>query len=78
MRLIKEDTVFVGDHMLTLKISDTQGQNSIQTIFVRVCNCDITANCNEPRAPTIKLKFTAVAAITLSFITLLGKSMTSS
>ncbi|XP_056588579.1 cadherin-like protein 26 isoform X2 [Triplophysa dalaica] len=72
VRLIKEDTVFVGDHMLTLKISDTQGQNSIQTILVRVCNCDITANCNEPRAPTIKLKFTAVAVITLSFITLLG------
>ncbi|KAI7794592.1 putative cadherin-4-like, partial [Triplophysa rosa] len=72
VRLIKEDTVFVGDHKLTLKISDTQGQNSIQTILVRVCNCDITANCNEPRAPTIKLKVTAVAVITLSFITLLG------
>lgn len=73
VKLIKDDTVLAGDHEVSLKISDSQGKNSKQIILVRVCNCDITSNCNEPKAPTIKLKVTAVAVITLSLITLLGK-----
>nr|XP_055045359.1 cadherin-like protein 26 [Misgurnus anguillicaudatus] len=72
VRLIKEENVFLGDHKLTVMISDSQGKYSHQNILVRVCDCDITADCNETRAPIIKLNTFAIAALTISLIILLG------
>ncbi|XP_051515753.1 cadherin-like protein 26 [Myxocyprinus asiaticus] len=65
--LIKEGVVHTGDHELTLKISDNQGQFSLQTLTVRVCDCTITAECN-----TIKLNIIAIVVIVISILILLG------
>ncbi|XP_051736901.1 cadherin-like protein 26 isoform X2 [Ctenopharyngodon idella] len=72
VRLIKESAVRAGDHELTLKISDSWGQFSLQTLSIHVCDCDVSANCHVHRAPTIQLNVTAIAAIVISILLLLG------
>ncbi|XP_067303576.1 cadherin-like protein 26 [Pseudorasbora parva] len=72
VRLIKESTVHAGDHELTLKISDSRGQVSLQTLSVHVCDCDVSANCHVLRAPAIQLSVTAIAALIVSILVLLG------
>ncbi|XP_051947936.1 cadherin-like protein 26 isoform X2 [Xyrauchen texanus] len=65
--LFKEGVVPVGDHELTLKISDSQGQFSLQTLSVHVCECTITAEC-----VAMQLSVTAIIVIVISILILLG------
>ncbi len=74
MRLIKESGVHAGDHQLTLNISDSQGQYSVQTLSLLVCDCDVSANCKDP---TTKMNVTAIAVTIISIPMLLGKSVIS-
>ncbi|XP_016340070.1 cadherin-like protein 26 [Sinocyclocheilus anshuiensis] len=69
VRLIKESAVHAGDHQLTLKISDSQGQHSVQTLSLLVCDCDVSANCKDPAT---KMNVTAIAVVILSIPVLLG------
>ncbi|KAF4096997.1 cadherin-like protein 26 [Onychostoma macrolepis] len=71
VRLIKESGVDEGDHQLTLEISDSQGQFSVQTLSLRVCDCDVSANCKETRR-----NVTAIAVIIISIPLLLGIVLT--
>ncbi|XP_016098091.1 cadherin-1 [Sinocyclocheilus grahami] len=71
VRLIKESAVQAGDHQLTLKISDSQGQHSVQTLSLLVCDCDVSANCKDPAT---KMNVTAIAVVILNIPVLLGKS----
>ncbi|KAK7128442.1 hypothetical protein R3I94_016875 [Phoxinus phoxinus] len=73
VRLIKESAVRAGDHELTLKISDGRGQVSLQSLSVRVCDCDVSADCHVLRGPAVlHLSATAVAAVIFSLLLLLG------
>ncbi|XP_051517924.1 cadherin-like protein 26 [Myxocyprinus asiaticus] len=65
--LFKEGIVQVGSHELTLKISDSQGQFSLQTLSVHVCECTITAEC-----VAMQLNVTAIIVIVISILILLG------
>uniref|UniRef100_A0A8C1VPZ6 Cadherin domain-containing protein n=1 Tax=Cyprinus carpio TaxID=7962 RepID=A0A8C1VPZ6_CYPCA len=69
VKLIKESGVHAGDHQLTLKISDSRGQHSVQTLSLRVCDCEVSANCKDPEK---KRNVTAMAVIILSIPVLLG------
>lgn len=71
MRLIKESSVRAGDHEVTLKISDSQGQQSVQTLSLRVCDCELSADCRDPAK---QMNVFAVAIMILSIPVLLGKS----
>ncbi|XP_056126684.1 cadherin-like protein 26, partial [Rhinichthys klamathensis goyatoka] len=72
VRLIKESAVRAGDHELTLKISDSRGQVSLQSLSVRVCDCD-SADCHVLRGLAVsQLSVSAVAAVILSLLLLLG------
>uniref|UniRef100_A0A8C2DLH3 Protocadherin-16-like n=1 Tax=Cyprinus carpio TaxID=7962 RepID=A0A8C2DLH3_CYPCA len=72
VRLIKESAVRAGDHEVTLKISDSQGQHSVQTLSLHVCDCDVSADCTVLRNPATKLNVTAIAAIIISILVLQG------
>ncbi|XP_016331302.1 cadherin-like protein 26, partial [Sinocyclocheilus anshuiensis] len=70
VRLIKESAVPAGDHEVALKISDSRGQHSAQTLSLHVCDCDVSADCTVLRNPAIKLNVTAIAAIIISILVL--------
>ncbi|KAK2885911.1 hypothetical protein Q8A67_016748 [Cirrhinus molitorella] len=70
VKLIKESGVHVGDHELTLKISDSQGRFSLQTLSLHVCDCDASAYCTLPKAT--KTNVIAMAAIIISIPALMG------
>ncbi|XDV45494.1 hypothetical protein PO909_013583 [Leuciscus waleckii] len=73
VRLIKESAVREGDHELTLKISDSRGQVSLQSLLVRVCDCDVSADCHVlRRTAVLQLSVTAVTAIISGLLLLLG------
>ncbi|KAL0159138.1 hypothetical protein M9458_047214, partial [Cirrhinus mrigala] len=63
VKLIKESSVHVGDHELILNISDSQGQFSLQTLSLNVCECDDSTYCKDP-AP--KPNVFAAAAIIIA------------
>lgn len=69
VRLIKESSVRAGDHEVTLKISDSQGQQSVQTLSLRVCDCELSADCRDPAK---QMNVFAVAIMILSIPVLLG------
>ncbi len=71
MKLIKESGVHAGDHQLTLNISDSHGQSSVQTLSLHVCDCDVSPNCKDP---TTKMNVTTIAVVIISIPALLGKS----
>ncbi|XP_077060719.1 cadherin-4 [Siphateles boraxobius] len=69
VRLIKESAVREGNHELTLKISDSWSQVSIQSLWVRVRNCDVSADSRVLRS---QLSVTAVTIMIISLLLLLG------
>ncbi|XP_050952700.1 cadherin-like protein 26 [Labeo rohita] len=69
VKLIKKSSVHVGDHKLILNISDSQGQFSLQTLSIYVCECNDSAYCKDQAA---KPNMFAVAAIILTIPALLG------
>ncbi|XP_059396382.1 protocadherin gamma-B5-like [Carassius carassius] len=75
VRLIKESAVRAGDHEVTLEISDSQGQQSVQTLSLRVCDCDVSAHCTALRNPTIKLNAAAIAVLIICILVLLDRAL---
>ncbi|XP_043080859.1 protocadherin Fat 2-like isoform X2 [Puntigrus tetrazona] len=69
VRLIKDGGVHAGHHRLTFKISDSQGQSSVQTLSLLVCDCDASADCKDPAA---KMNVAGVALTILGIPGLLG------
>ncbi|XP_062400440.1 cadherin-like protein 26 [Sardina pilchardus] len=70
--LKKEGVVFVGQHTLMLKISDKQGQFSIQNISVTVCDCSLSTNCLLRRTSVHTTAGGAAGIILLALFLLLG------
>ncbi|XP_067228421.1 cadherin-like protein 26 [Chanodichthys erythropterus] len=48
--LVKEHSVYSGQHQFQIKISDQQGLYSIQNLSVTVCDCSIAPNCHVKMA----------------------------
>ncbi|XP_076124076.1 cadherin-like protein 26 isoform X2 [Alosa pseudoharengus] len=70
--LKKESVVFAGHHKLILKISDRQGQFSIQNLSVTVCDCSFSTSCLLRRTSVHTMAGGAVGIIFLALFLLLG------
>ncbi|XP_072308400.1 cadherin-like protein 26 [Eucyclogobius newberryi] len=51
--LVKESAVFVGQHKVSVKVSDMQGQSGIYSLGVIVCDCSLSPNCRLRREKSI-------------------------
>lgn len=76
VNLVKEPAVYAGPHTLELKIFDQQGQFAIHNLYVTVCDCSVTPNCQQSRASVKQMSSGAIGIIFLSFFVLLCKRLT--
>lgn len=64
--------MYAGHHHLTLKISDSQGHNSLQNLTVTVCDCTESPDCHS-RSASSQLGGNAIGIIILGLLLLLGE-----
>ncbi|XP_028850366.1 cadherin-like protein 26 isoform X2 [Denticeps clupeoides] len=69
--LVKENMVFSGHHMLTLKISDSQGHYALHNLSVTVCDCVASSSCLVRMASSARLGGGAFGIIALALLLLL-------
>uniref|UniRef100_A0AAV2M629 Cadherin domain-containing protein n=1 Tax=Knipowitschia caucasica TaxID=637954 RepID=A0AAV2M629_KNICA len=70
--LVKESTVFVGPHTLSLKVLDLQGQFGIHSLRVTVCDCSLAPNCRTRRESTLAASSVVVGLVFLALLVLLA------
>ncbi|XP_063071878.1 cadherin-13 [Engraulis encrasicolus] len=70
--LKKESMVFAGYYTLMLKISDKQGQFSMQNISITVCDCSTSTNCLLSRKGSSITGNGAIGTVFLALFLLLG------
>ncbi|XP_041952833.1 cadherin-like protein 26 isoform X1 [Alosa sapidissima] len=71
VNLVKDTAVYAGHHELTLKISDSQGQHSLQNLSVTVCDCTESQDCIS-RSRSTEMGGSAIGIVILGLLLLLA------
>ncbi|KAM7006223.1 cadherin-like protein 26 [Tautogolabrus adspersus] len=65
--LVKEPGVYAGRHTVDLKVSDLQGEFSVHSLSVTLCNCFVTPKCRSRRDASTNI---ALGALGIMFASL--------
>ncbi|KAL2103635.1 hypothetical protein ACEWY4_000503 [Coilia grayii] len=71
VNLVKDKAVYAGHHKLTLRISDSQGQHSLQNISITVCDCTESPSCLKQKMSS-SLAASGIGIIFLALLLLLA------
>ncbi|KAJ8409011.1 hypothetical protein AAFF_G00240320 [Aldrovandia affinis] len=72
VNLVKSKTVFSGQHDLLVKISDTQGEFSVQNLTITVCECSVSYNCQIRSATSTQIGGSAIGIMIGALLLLMG------
>ncbi|XP_072553526.1 cadherin-like protein 26 [Salminus brasiliensis] len=61
--LVKEGGVFSGQHELKVRVQDSQGRSSVQSLTVSVYDCSITFSSRSEKRPSARLSAIALTII---------------
>ncbi|KAI1892809.1 hypothetical protein AGOR_G00137340 [Albula goreensis] len=72
VNLVKSNKVYSGEHVLTLKVYDTQEVSAEYNLTVTVCDCSVKDNCQSRSTTSTQLDVSAVWILIASLLFLLG------
>ncbi|KAM9445352.1 cadherin-like protein 26 [Clarias gariepinus] len=70
VNLVKENTVYAGLYKIRIKISDSDGNSSVQNLSITVCDCTSKPSC-QVRGLTAQASLSATGIMIFAFLLLL-------